>query len=227
MSALRRQVRQSFWSRHARNWDALHSTREALERHTELAAWLADAASPGARALDLGCGTASHALALAAHGLDAVGVDFAAGMLARARAKATEQGLALDLVEHDITRALPFADASFGAVICSYVLQVIADPVAVLAQIRRVLGAGGVALVEVPTRRSRSSEVATDHGGRVFWQAKALASHLPGAVRLYDLDQLRGHLGAAGLTVCDERRLARSCAALARPGGPPSIGNEG
>ncbi len=217
VSTLRRQVRQTFWSRHARNWDALHSTPEALGRYTDLAAWLAAAGPAGARALDLGCGTASHALALSPHGLGVVGVDFAPGMLARARAKAAEQGLVLDFIEHDITRPLPFADASFGAVICSYVLQVIADPVAVLTQIRRVLSADGIALVEVPTRRSRPSEVVTDRGGRVFWQAKALASHLPGAVRLYNPEQLRVQLGAAGLIVCDERRLARSCAALARP----------
>ena len=149
-----------------------------------------------------------------------VGIDFAAGMLAQAREKATRQGIVLDLLEHDITPALPFADASFGAVICGYVLQVIADPVAVLAQIHRVLGVGGIALIEVPTRRSRSNEVVGDHSARVFWQAKALASHLPRAVRLYDLEQLRGQLSGAGLIVCDERQLGRSCAALARPGAP-------
>jgi ubiquinone/menaquinone biosynthesis C-methylase UbiE len=143
VNALRRYVRQQFWSRHASNWDDLHRTPEAVGRYEDLAAWLAEAAGPGARALDLGCGTGSHALALAARGLDVVGVDFVPGMLARAGQKADLLGLTLELVEHDLTRPLPFPDGSFGAVICSYVLQVIADTVAVLSKIRRVLGAGG------------------------------------------------------------------------------------
>jgi SAM-dependent methyltransferase len=112
---------------------------------------------------------------------------------------------------------LPFPDGSIGAVICSYVLQVIADPVAVLSEIRRVLGAGGVALVETPMRRASSTEVRADHQNRVFWQVKTLASRLPGAVRRYDPGWLRSQLGAGGLIVCEERTLTRSCAALARP----------
>src|SRR5262249_22801941 len=42
--------------------------------------------APGARQLlDLGCGTGSHALALAARGFDVVGVDISEGMIARAQ----------------------------------------------------------------------------------------------------------------------------------------------
>ena len=50
---------------------------------------------PPGRALDLGCGTGTNVLYLAAHGWDATGVDFAAPAIARATSK---QGRALPLV---------------------------------------------------------------------------------------------------------------------------------
>lgn len=45
------------------------------------------------RVLDAGCGTGEHALLAAAEGAEAVGVDISPGAIARARAKAAEQGL--------------------------------------------------------------------------------------------------------------------------------------
>lgn len=60
------------------------------------------------RILDVGCGTGRHAIELAARGYAVVGVDLSEAQLARARAKATERGVAVDFRPAD-ARALPFA----------------------------------------------------------------------------------------------------------------------
>lgn len=54
--------------------------------------------APGARVLDLGCGTGRHATLLAEQGFAVTGVDFSPGMLSVARAKSS----AVDLVEADV-----------------------------------------------------------------------------------------------------------------------------
>lgn len=57
----------------------------------EIVAWVeANGSSPG-RALDLGCGTGTTSLYLAAHGWDVVGVDFAFNAVAAARARARRE----------------------------------------------------------------------------------------------------------------------------------------
>jgi ubiquinone/menaquinone biosynthesis C-methylase UbiE len=187
-----------------------------LSHYDAMAGWLSRAAGAGARALDLGCGTGNHALALAAAGMNVVAVDFSPPMLARARGKAAAAGLALELRELDLDRGLPFSDGTFDAVICSYVLQVIADPVGLLGEMRRVMRPDAVALLEVPLRRARgTTPTALGSGDRVLVAVKNLGSHVPGAVRPYDPARLRVELAAAGFTVCEERLFATSCAALA------------
>ncbi|MBI5957148.1 MAG: class I SAM-dependent methyltransferase [Chloroflexi bacterium] len=62
----------------------------------EIVAWIAQAESAGippGRALDLGCGTGTTSVYLAAHGWQTVGVDFVPQAIRRARRKASEQGL--------------------------------------------------------------------------------------------------------------------------------------
>jgi ubiquinone/menaquinone biosynthesis C-methylase UbiE len=195
-----------FWSWHARSWDRVY----AGPRYDERAAWLAGAVGAPARALDVGCGTGELALALAARGLQVVGVDYAPGMLARAAEKASRD---VAFWECDVAHGLPVPDAAFDAAACSYVLQVIPDPVRLLAEMRRVMRPGAVAVVEVPVRRSLGRELA--RGGAVPL-VKALLSRLPGAVRWYTPESLRAQAPAAGLEAVEERTFERSCAALVR-----------
>jgi SAM-dependent methyltransferase len=78
---------------------------------------------PGAAVLDLGCGTGRHAVAFARCGVRAVGVDLAAGMLARARARADAAGVRVEWIQADLvcfaTRtpfdgAICMLEAAFG-----------------------------------------------------------------------------------------------------------------
>lgn len=61
--------------------------------------------APG-RALDLGCGTGTNVVYLAAHGWRAVGVDFAARAIAKARARARDSAIAArcEFLVGDVTR---------------------------------------------------------------------------------------------------------------------------
>lgn len=62
---------------------------------------LADAGQISGPALDVGCGTGEHTLMLAAHGIDALGVDLAPTALAAARRKASERGIAAEFIRAD------------------------------------------------------------------------------------------------------------------------------
>ncbi|MBJ6751957.1 class I SAM-dependent methyltransferase [Geomonas anaerohicana] len=57
---------------------------------------------PGRRALDLACGEGRNCIYLAQHGFEATGVDISPRGLERARRRAAEVGVAVDLIEADL-----------------------------------------------------------------------------------------------------------------------------
>jgi SAM-dependent methyltransferase len=59
---------------------------------------------PYGRALDLGCGTGIHAVALARRGWEVTGVDAVPKAVARARERAREAGASVTIIEDDVTR---------------------------------------------------------------------------------------------------------------------------
>lgn len=105
-------------------------------------------ARPGARVLDLCCGTGDMTLALAREARrqggapELAGADFSHPMLERARRKFA--GGAAVAVEADALQ-LPFADASFDLVTSAFGFRNLANYDAGLREIRRVLRPGGVA----------------------------------------------------------------------------------
>ncbi len=86
------------------------------------------------RVLDVGCGNGHYLEAIEGRGVGAVGCDLSAGMLASAG-------------DHRLVRAdagrLPFADASFGAVLAAHMLYHVADVPSTSRELRRVLAPGG------------------------------------------------------------------------------------
>jgi demethylmenaquinone methyltransferase/2-methoxy-6-polyprenyl-1,4-benzoquinol methylase len=103
-------------------------------------------ARPGARALDLCCGTADLTLELAQYAR-VIGCDFCHPMLLIGRAKLADHHAARAcLTEADALR-LPFADAGFDAVTVAFGLRNLEQVESGLAEIWRVLKPGGRAAV--------------------------------------------------------------------------------
>lgn len=113
--------------------------------------WRRVASAGGGPVLELGCGTGRVSVPLARAGVNLVGVDRSAPMLARARAQILRSSspqilTCLDLVRADI-RALPFDDGAFPMVLAPYgILQSLIRPkdlTATLASVARVVAPGG------------------------------------------------------------------------------------
>ena len=95
---------------------------------------------PSARLLDIGCGTGW----LAEHFEDYTGVDGSPDAVSAAVARGRNVSLA------DVDEPLPFGDASFDGVVLKDLLEHVADPVAVVAEVRRVLRPGGIVFASSP-----------------------------------------------------------------------------
>jgi SAM-dependent methyltransferase len=106
---------------------------------------------PGMDLLDLGCGpgTITAGLARAVAPGRVVAVDADPGQAAAAGERAAAEGLAVRALAADAA-ALPLPDGSFDAAFAHALLEHVADPVAVLREVRRVLRPGGVAVVTSP-----------------------------------------------------------------------------
>jgi ubiquinone/menaquinone biosynthesis C-methylase UbiE len=100
------------------------------------------------RVLDVGCGTGFLALRFAELGHQVTGIDLAPQMIERARAKAEQAGLHVELAVAEGS-SLPFPDESFDVVVARHVIWNLPDPDRGVAEWQRVLRPGGLlALVE-------------------------------------------------------------------------------
>ncbi|MFD0571197.1 class I SAM-dependent methyltransferase [Kitasatospora gansuensis] len=96
------------------------------------------AAGPGLRLLDVGTGTGTVAAVALARGAAVTAVDAEPQMV-----KSASERLPEVPVSHALLPELPFADGEFDAVAANFVVNHVADPVAALAELRRVVRPGG------------------------------------------------------------------------------------
>jgi len=100
------------------------------------------APAPGERVLDVATGTGMVAAELLARSdCSVVGVDQSPDMLAAARAR-FDGGERVELIEGQ-AEALPFEDASFDSVVCTFTLCSVQSHAAALAEAKRVLKPSG------------------------------------------------------------------------------------
>ncbi len=99
-------------------------------------------AQTGERILDLGCGDGQLTARVALSGANVVGLDASPQMAAAARSR----GIAVD---EGSAESLPYVDGSFDAVFSNAALHWVRDQDAMLAEVRRVLKAGGRFVAEM------------------------------------------------------------------------------
>lgn len=102
---------------------------------------------PGGRILDLGCGGGHVSFTVAPHAREVIAYDLSADMLAEVRREAAARGHTSIRTEQGLAEALPFADASFDFVFTRFSAHHWSDLAAGLAEMRRVLKPGGLAIV--------------------------------------------------------------------------------
>ena len=95
--------------------------------------------------LDAGCGSGSTSLALIDGGADVSGFDLSAAMIEIARRSLPHT----DLRVHDLAEPLPWNDDTFDTVVASLVFHYLQDWSSPLAELHRVLTAGGRLLISV------------------------------------------------------------------------------
>jgi len=96
-----------------------------------------------ARILDAGCGSGRNMVELARHGAVS-GVELSSTSVALARARNAGEVIAGSVLE------MPFESDGFDLAVCLDVIEHLADDVAALRELRRVVAPGGLLLVTVP-----------------------------------------------------------------------------
>ncbi len=130
------------------------------------------------RALDVGCGGGWLVAELAGKVREeAIGCDVNPDLIAAAQARYPDRRFVASEPRH-----LPFDDASFDLVVCHFTLLWAEDPVALLAEMKRVLAPGGaVAALAEP-----------DWGGYLEWPDLGLRALLCAALAAEGADPLAG-----------------------------------
>ncbi|WP_018183071.1 class I SAM-dependent methyltransferase [Kaistia granuli] len=103
--------------------------------------------TPGAKALDLGCGGGHVSYGVAPVVASVVAYDLSAEMLAAVAAEAMKRGIANLTTRQGAAEALPFADGSFDVVLSRYSAHHWQDVRKGVREARRVLRAGGTAVI--------------------------------------------------------------------------------
>lgn len=125
---------------------SMHAGAHARRTAERNAAFFLPHLRPGMALLDAGCGPGSITLGLAAAIAPgtATGIDASAESIEVARSSAAERGVTNVRFDVADIHALPFDDATFDGAFIHAVLQHLADPLAALGEVRRVLRPGAI-----------------------------------------------------------------------------------
>lgn len=224
-------LRRQFWSVYGRYvWDRQAAGRSQATIQHVVDLLIDRRQRDDERVLDAGCGTGEYTVRLAEAGFRVTGIDYAPGMLNRARARLAhvpEGSVSLRMASLD--RPLPFPDGSFEHAILVSVLQAVTEPRLTLGELRRVIGPGGTLVVvhyprpplhalpllaEVKTRLTRSGA----RGPVAFAMVAAKSwSERVGATRYWMTEELERLLLESGYGTVSTVSLSPIIAVAERP----------
>lgn len=138
----RQRKEKSIWEKMAASYDnsALANFEEAYRHSIEKCV---QAVCREDRVLEIGCGTGLITLEVAPHVKQIEAVDITPQMITIAQRKADQQGVKNVQFQVYDGYALPYADASFDAVLIFNVLHIVKEPRTLLREARRLLKPGG------------------------------------------------------------------------------------
>lgn len=148
------------------------------------------------RVLEVAVGT-GRSLPYYPTGVELTGIDLSPEMLAIARARASEQGIAAALLQAD-AEALPFGEAAFDTVVCALALCSIPRPGVAIAEMARVVVPGGSVVLVDHTRSDRALVFAGQ------WAIERFTIPLQGE---HLTRRHRAEVETAGLRVVEHERL--------------------
>jgi demethylmenaquinone methyltransferase / 2-methoxy-6-polyprenyl-1,4-benzoquinol methylase len=136
------------FARIARRYDLINDL-QSFGLHRSWKRRVADLArvAPGARALDLCCGTGDIAFALAQRGAEVTGLDFSAQMLEVAAQRHLKSKISNLKFQQGDAQQLPYADSSFDIVTVGYGLRNLTSWERGLEEMRRVAKPGARLIV--------------------------------------------------------------------------------
>jgi ubiquinone/menaquinone biosynthesis C-methylase UbiE len=136
---------------------------------------------PGARIVDLGCGSGIFTSLLKAKGFSSIGVDLSPGLLGRARGKYP----GIDFIDGDV-EALPFGDESFDGALLSGIVHHLPDPSSCAREVWRILKTNAAFAAFDPNRLNPFMYLYRDRSSP-FYSSKGVTENerpvLPGEVR--------------------------------------------
>jgi SAM-dependent methyltransferase len=187
-------VQRRLWGTDPQAWAEL---AEAHNRPLFEAVLDAAHVAPGTQLLDVGCGSGLALVLGQQRGAIPSGIDISPGLLGVARDRLPRA----DLREGDM-EDLPFADASFDAVIGINAFQFAGDPRRALSEAARVLRSGGRAAASLFAAPGRSQGTVVHEAMGALISPEQEADHAPYA--LSAPGNLEAAMDDAGLSVTDQ-----------------------